>query len=261
MYTQLLETLPAAHDSDRPWLVCYGLDQRIELTGRVLSMWHAKVAGLITNEVFSGDGIHIGTGVHWRGVIWACGAWLAGQHVLVGTADTVRAAGLSPGLSVALDDEQLCPDAEVQVLAPPQSLALRWPAQLPPLVLDGAADLMAYPDHYAPVSEASTSSVPLTELDRQGRHTYWSEDDLLGALYHPGSRPAGDRVGAQAPGPEATARPAEGQQAVLVHENGLAPALRGVLTTWRAGRTAVLLMEGAGEDVAQAAARQEGATW
>ncbi len=163
---------------------------------------------------------------------------------------------------MALDDEQLCPDAEVQVLAPPQSLALRWPAPLPPLVLDGVADLMAYPDHY--VSPPGTAAPPnlLTQLDRLGGRTPWSEEDLLGTPRHQDHRSCcGPGPETRAPGPApAPARPADGRQAVLVHESTLAPALRGVLAAWRAGRVAVLLMEGAGKAVAEAAARQEGAT-
>ena len=46
----LLCILPTAADADRPWLVWYSPDERIELTGHVLSMWAAKTAGLLSAE-------------------------------------------------------------------------------------------------------------------------------------------------------------------------------------------------------------------
>ena len=46
----LLGILPTAADADRPWLVWYSPDERIELTGHVLSMWAAKTAGLLSAE-------------------------------------------------------------------------------------------------------------------------------------------------------------------------------------------------------------------
>ena len=108
-------------------------------------MWLAKIAGLITSESTQGDGVHVGLPPHWRTVAWACGAWLAGRGVLLGDEEEIATAGLTPELSVAFTAERLCDEAEVQVLVPPASLALRWPGELPALALDGAADLMHYP--------------------------------------------------------------------------------------------------------------------
>ena len=84
MYDPLLPLLPGPRDADRPWLICYGIDERVELTGHVLSMWLAKIAGLITSESTQGDGVHVGLPPHWRTVAWTCGAWLAGRGVLLG---------------------------------------------------------------------------------------------------------------------------------------------------------------------------------
>ena len=155
MYDPLLPLLPGPQDADRPWLICYGIDERVELTGHVLSMWLAKIAGLITSESTQGDGVHVGLPPHWRTVAWTCGAWLAGRGVLLGDEEEIATAGLTPELSVAFTAERLCDEAEVQVLVPPASLALRWPGELPALALDGAADLMHYPDHFTPVSAAA----------------------------------------------------------------------------------------------------------
>ena len=44
MQDPLLTLLPGPHDADKPWLNCYGNDERVELTGRVLSMLLAKIA-------------------------------------------------------------------------------------------------------------------------------------------------------------------------------------------------------------------------
>ena len=92
----LLPLLPGPQDADRPWLVCYGIDERVELTGHVLSMWLAKIAGFVTSESAPGDGVHLGLPPHWRSVAWACGTWLAGRSVLVGSSAEICAARLTP---------------------------------------------------------------------------------------------------------------------------------------------------------------------
>ena len=227
MYDPLLPLLPGPQDADRPWLICYGIDERVELTGHVLSMWLAKIAGLITSESTQGDGVHVGLPPHWRTVAWTCGAWLAGRGVLLGDEEEIATAGLTPELSVAFTAERLCDEAEVQVLVPPASLALRWPGEIPALALDGAADLMHYPDHFTPVSAAAD----LTCLS-----------DLTTDTAAPTTQ--GGPAGTIPP----DARPATAQ------------ALQEVLVAWRTGRTAVLLTPEAGDDVAAAAVRQEGIT-
>ena len=224
MRDPLLPLLPGPQDADRPWLICYGIDERVELTGHVLSMWLAKIAGFVTSESVPGDGVHVALPPHWRSVAWACGTWLAGRSVLLGSNEEIRTAGLIPELSVAFTPESLYDEAEAQALVPPASLALRWPDELPALVLDGAADLMHYPDRFTPVSTAA-DSVCLTDLTS-----------------------------------EAAAAGSEGQtvRATLVRRSRTAQALQEVLVAWRAGRTAVVLTPEAGDDVAAAAIRQEG---
>ena len=44
MIDALAQALPSTTDSDRPWLTWYSPDERIELTGHVVSMWQAKCA-------------------------------------------------------------------------------------------------------------------------------------------------------------------------------------------------------------------------
>ena len=59
-----------------------------------------------------------------------------GRSVLLGSNEEIRTAGLIPELSVAFTPESLYDEAEAQALVPPASLALRWPEELPTLVLD-----------------------------------------------------------------------------------------------------------------------------
>ena len=261
MHDPLLSLLPGPHDADRPWLNCYRTDERVELTGHVLSMWSAKIAGLITAESARAGGVQVGLAPHWRTVAWACGAWLAGRTVLLGSSEEIEAAGLTPELSVAFTPEDLCDEAEVQVLVPPASLALRWPGELPALVLDGAADLMSYPDRFTPVS-ADADLPCLTDLAAD-LTTDLAVDTAHGGVPQ-GSRSAtltraGLAARVEAAGAAGT-RESAGSRAALVRCPRTAQALEEVLTAWRTGRTAVVVTPEAGDDVAAAAIRQEGIT-
>ncbi|WP_309323942.1 TIGR03089 family protein [Actinomyces stomatis] len=268
MRDPLLPLLPGPQDADRPWLICYRIDERVELTGHVLSMWMAKIAGLITAESVQGDGVHVGLPPHWRTVAWACGTWMAGRSVLLGSSEEISAAGLVPELSVAFTPEDLCDEAEAQVLVPPASLALRWPGELPALVLDGAADLMHYPDHFTPVS-AAADLMCLSDLGDRG--VLSSDPAAPAAQGGPaGTSPSDPRptsltraqLVAQV---EASCRTAgadnrSASRAALVRHADTAQMLQEVLVAWRSGRTAVILTPEAGDDIAATAIRQEGIT-
>jgi len=256
MHDPLLALFPSPHDADRPWLNCYGADERVELTGHVLSMWLAKIAGLITAESTRGDGVHVGLPPHWRTVAWACGAWSAGRTVLLGSTEEIDNAGLSPELSVAFTPENLCDTAEVQVLIPAASLALRWPGDLPALVLDGAADLMSYPDRFTPAS-LSAELPCLTDLSNDLTETGARGGALGDAL--PARLTRGELVAQVEAVAGGTGEPGtHGPRAALVRRPRTAEALLGVLAAWSTGRTAVVLTPEAGDDVAAAAIRQEG---
>ena len=89
--------------------------------------------------------VHMALPPHWRSIAWAAGIWRAGNVL---TLDSNQGAQLS----LACDEANLDPEAEVSALTPLASLALRWPGTLPPLTLDGAADLMSYPDSFTPIA-------------------------------------------------------------------------------------------------------------
>ena len=224
-------------------------------------MWLAKIAGFVTSESTPGDGVHVGLPPHWRSVAWACGTWLAGRSVLLGSSAHIHAAGLLPELSVAFAPESLVDEAEAQALVPPASLALRWPGELPALVLDGAADLMHYPDRFTPVSTAA-DSVCLRDLGAEGAAP--AAAGTTAATVPSGERPT-TLTRAQLAARVETAGASAGagssaSRAVLVRSPDTAQMLQEVLVAWHAGRTAVVLTPEADDDVAAAAIRQEGIT-
>ena len=130
-FERLFDLLPNLY---KPAVIWYGIDERIELSGHVVNMWSSKVAAL-----------HMALPPHWRSIVWAAGIWRAGNVL---TLDSNQGAQLS----LACDEANLDPEAEVSALTPLASLALRWPGTLPPLTLDGAADLMSYPDSFTPIA-------------------------------------------------------------------------------------------------------------
>ena len=232
----LLGILPTAADADRPWLVWYSPDERIELTGHVLSMWAAKTAGLLSAEAGGRPRVHVALEPGWRALTWCLGTWLAGGRVLMGPAALLGAAGThEPDASVADRPEALAPRAGVQVLVPRASLATGWDGALPPLVLDGVADVMPHPDAFAPVRTGAERTA-LT-LVTGGGAVDIGRDELAGAAV--------------------SAAPSA--RAVLVRAPDAAGAVRAVLAAWAGRATAVLLDAAAPDSLARTAARQEGA--
>lgn len=142
-FEHLFDLLPNLY---KPAIIWYGVGERIELSGHVVNMWSSKVAALLDSEIGTPSlTVHMALPPHWRSVVWAAGIWRAGNVL---TLDSDQEAELS----LACNEENLDPGAEVSVLTPLASLALRWPGTLPPLTLDGAADLMSYPDSFAPIA-------------------------------------------------------------------------------------------------------------
>ena len=243
MTDALIRVLPSTSDSSRPWLVWYAPGERIELTGHVLSMWHAKCAGFVTTEAGPGADVHLGMSPHWRAVTWCAGAWVAGATPVLLESNDIFVENLlseAPVMSVAFRIRWLFPSADVQVLVTMGSLATRWPGALPPLVLDGIADVMPFADRF-PAAPTGGSEPALRVVGDGGARTV-SRDALAGA----------------APGAGAGAAPA-GARALLIRRETVEQALLDVLAAWRAGLTAVLVSPDADAALVAAAARQEGA--
>ena len=243
MTDALIRALPSTSDSSRPWLVWYAPGERIELTGHVLSMWHAKCAGFITAEAGPGAGVHLGMSPHWRAVTWCAGAWVAGATPVLVERDDFLVGNLleeDPSMSVAFRIHWLFPSADVQVLVTMGSLATHWPTPLPPLTLDGIADVMPFADHFPP-APTDGSEPALIVPQRDGLRTT-SRDALVA--------PAQSDAVEKALG--------TGARALLIREETVERAMRGVMAAWRAGLTAVLISPDADAALVSAAARQEG---
>ena len=244
MTDALIRALPSTSDSSRPWLVWYAPGERIELTGHVLSMWHAKCAGFVTAEAGPGADVHLGMSPHWRAVTWCAGAWVAGATPVLLESNDIFVENLlseAPVMSVAFRIRWLFPSADVQVLVTMGSLATRWPGALPPLVLDGIADVMPFADRF-PAAPTGGSEPALRVVGDGGARTV-SRDALAEGR----------------PGAGAEAALAAGARALLIRQETTERAVLGVLAAWRAGLTAVLVSPDADAALLAAAARQEGA--
>lgn len=249
----LLPLLPQAADSFRPWLVWYAAGERVELTGHVLAMWAAKSAGFLEAEAGAAPRVRLALGPSWRLVTWCLGTWLAGGSVVLGDD------GAPAEVSVAFTPGDLDPVAEVQVLVPRAPLAVRWEGEegsgsagLPPLVLDGVADVMTYADSFPPATAGpghAALTLPRHELGAWRGSEADKEHEAVG-------EPTWATLSRQETAHEAARLPEEGP-AVLIQESASATAMLAVLAAWRAGRTAVLVAPDAEESLVATAARQE----
>lgn len=143
----------ASREPTRPRLTWYGHGgERVELSGRVLATWIAKTANLLVEEDVAGPGIRIGIDLppHWRALVWTWATWLTGAEAVL--ADRAEPADPRTRLDAVATDRPepwaamgpATPQAVLAVALPP--LAVRWPGDLPPHVLDAAAAAMSQPD-------------------------------------------------------------------------------------------------------------------
>ncbi|WP_067781693.1 hypothetical protein [Actinomyces vulturis] len=304
----LNEMLVTLNDGPRNALVYYSPTERIELSTHVTRMWMAKVCGLLSTEASPSSQVRLSLPWHWRTVMWASGALLAGHYVSFTTptenihddaiASHVSAASTSSQtvtndvspyvpeslisslltqafsqadytdssdhplkefwgdtVSVACNETALDDNADTQILTPLSSLALSWPGELPPLVIDGAADLMTYPDTLqpAPVSANTCAySIHRSLLDStfptppHGPMVTMTQQQVA-YLVHA----AAQKLNTYASSPLSP---------ILLDGRTLSSA-SGILMTWAAwscGRGVVILSPDCDEHTAQAAIRQEG---
>ncbi|HLS24693.1 MAG TPA: TIGR03089 family protein [Beutenbergiaceae bacterium] len=138
-------------DGALPRVTWYGPGgERVELSGQVLANWVIKVANLLTEEADADDGaeVFIDLPVHWRALTWALGAWLTGAQVSFGN----RISGDAPSPQVTAPDvlitdrPEQAGTADLLIGVALPALAMSFEGDLPAGALDGAADLMTYPD-------------------------------------------------------------------------------------------------------------------
>lgn len=173
-----VRTLVRTQDPTRPRLTWYGPESgdRVELSGKVLDNWAAKVGNLLQEELDLGPRgtvrLDLPAG-HWRALYWALGAWSVGATVEVGAerpvsgADVLVTARPQGSLGVA--------DASLQVVAvnlEPLARRAAWPLQ--PGDIDEARQLSSYGDVLDTWARPEPASPAL-----RGPDGLWSFDTLI----------------------------------------------------------------------------------
>ncbi|MBR5949807.1 MAG: hypothetical protein IKZ87_00060 [Actinomycetaceae bacterium] len=148
----------------RPALTWYSSQGRMELSGAVVANHCAKIAGFLGEEAWvdAGEQARLDLPCHWKSVLWALGAMLAGLHVEidgdgaisddasgdggdeVGGKDETQAAVL---ITNHPEREEARSCAREVVALDMNPLVFGWTGeQLPDGVLDGSAGQLAHPD-------------------------------------------------------------------------------------------------------------------
>jgi uncharacterized protein (TIGR03089 family) len=165
--TSIRDLVPdiAATGTGGPRLTWYGSGgERIDLSGRVLANWMIKATNLLLEEAEAGPGtrVLVDLPVHWRTLIWTCAAWTTGATVVLPGADDCARRGdsYSPGDVVVTTRPELVPPGPLVIAVALPALAMHYPGSLPARAIDGAADLMTYPD--------ALGALPPLEADATG---------------------------------------------------------------------------------------------
>ncbi|MGO0575116.1 TIGR03089 family protein [Ornithinimicrobium panacihumi] len=152
-----------AADATRPALTCYddsaaGGGERIEISRRVLQTWVAKAA----NALQEGLDVQPGTVVlvdlpspHWRLAYWALAVWSVGATL---TVDTHEGADV---LITTEPDSELAEDCDEVVAVALPGLAREFGQELRSGVMDEAAELASYGDHFTAWDEAAEDDTAL----------------------------------------------------------------------------------------------------
>ncbi|MDO4916809.1 MAG: TIGR03089 family protein [Rothia sp. (in: high G+C Gram-positive bacteria)] len=131
--------------SQTPAVLWYsGLDERIELSGKVLENWVSKTANFLVEEcdVEAEQTVSILMQTHWRSIIIALAALRVGAHLRF-TAD-------DSDVIFSASNEQLEQlDAEYRVIVDKGPLSPRYMGTLPAEVLDYCAEVRSYGDVYS----------------------------------------------------------------------------------------------------------------
>ncbi len=138
----LMTALRSGH-STSPRLTWYGPDtERVELSGRVLDNWVAKTSNLLQDELDAEPGMRLRLDLpaHWKSMILALAAWQLGMEVVLDSGDAELLATHSP----ESPHQESGFDAVIAVPLP--ALAMRWPGELPPGVVDFGAEVRSHGD-------------------------------------------------------------------------------------------------------------------
>mgnify|MGYP001112070745 CR=1 FL=1 len=158
---EVLTTLNA-RDSAAPRITCYDdvpgptAGERVELSGRVLGTWVSKAGNALQEEwdVEPGSVVRLALRPHWRLLYWAWAVWSVGGYVdLDGQLDADL---------VVTDDPELLPGDGPAVLVSRGALARSAGVELPEEVMDEAADLASFGDHFDAWQEPSATDPALT---------------------------------------------------------------------------------------------------
>lgn len=146
-------------DTGRPRLTWYAQNERIELSGRVLTNWVCKATNLLVEEfdVEPAAVVSLELPVHWRAFYWALATWRLGATVLVPSPGT-GPANASADVRVVLAGTPASGDV---VAITPAALARSAGVALPPEHLDEAAVLSTYADDADAAGNADLGSPAL----------------------------------------------------------------------------------------------------
>lgn len=233
---QLLDSFLAAGADPR--LTWYGDGERTELSGRVLATSVAKVANLLVEEADAEPGVSVvlDLPVHWRALVWALGTWTAGARLVLPGAEEIPDGDDAPAVVVTHRPGEapgeMSADLVLAVARP--ALAMRWDGpELPPGVVDAAAEVMTFGDALGYVSEPEDDEVALASDDFEatfGELDSWAR----------GSSELGSREDEE----DADVQPVR----VLVSPRSIEQLLEQALAVWQAGGSLVLAGSGADLD-------------
>ncbi|MHB1064766.1 MAG: TIGR03089 family protein [Georgenia sp.] len=161
---RLLDSFLAAGTDPR--LTWYGGGERTELSGRVLATSVAKVANLLVEEADAGPGVTVvlDLPVHWRALVWALGTWTTGARLLLPGAEEIAAGEDAPAVVVTTRPGQApgVESADLVLAVALPALAMRWDGpELPPGVVDAAAEVMTFADALGYTSEPEDDDAAL----------------------------------------------------------------------------------------------------
>ncbi len=145
-----------ASDAASPRVTCYDdtpgptAGERVELSGRVLANWVAKIGNLLQDEADVGPGevVALDLPAHWRAVAWAFGVWAVGGCVALGPVE-------GAAVTVSTDPDTAAAgaaDGGLGVLVTLPALARSAEGPVPAGVVDEAAQLPSYPDRLEPAA-------------------------------------------------------------------------------------------------------------